>query len=214
MDGIRRGDDRQRPLGLAAAALQLPGLAAANHLWTRAAATLPGFGESALHGQLERFGEAVLADLARALLLYAVVPGVLEELVFRGLLFAGLRRIAGTGPAILGSALAFGAVHADAHHAAIAALLGLQLAFVRLRGGLRLAIFAHVANNAFVLVLRFLAETDRWPAGAAADGPATLALSLVVAGSAWAALAQSTGSPDDLGRSPQPPLQATRESDE
>jgi len=75
---------------------------------------------------------------------FALLPGVSEELVFRGL----LQRAAPPGwTAIVISGLAFAAFHVDPHHAAGVLPLGLFLAWVGSRAGTRVTIVAHVTNN-------------------------------------------------------------------
>ncbi len=177
------------------ALLQIAGLAATNHLLTRLAPyLLPGSGDSRIHEDLRLFGEAAVADLARAVVTLAIVPGLLEELLFRGLLFALLQRLAGLRWAVVGSALAFGAVHLDLHLSAIATLLGLQLGVIRSVAGLGLAVAAHVTNNLVVLLLRYADETGlEWlPRLDAAPPGVAIAIALVVAAAAWARLVQAT----------------------
>lgn len=75
---------------------------------------------------------------------FALLPGVSEELMFRGL----LQRAAGRGmAAIVISALAFSAFHLDPHHVAGVLPLGFFLAWVGSRCGTWVTIFAHVLNN-------------------------------------------------------------------
>lgn len=75
---------------------------------------------------------------------FALLPGVSEELVFRGL----LQRAAPPGlGAIVLSALGFALFHVDPHHAAGVLPLGLFLAWVASRAGTLVTIAAHVANN-------------------------------------------------------------------
>ncbi len=178
-----------------AGALQIAGLLAANHVLTRVAPRLlPGADSSRIGSDWARFGEAAVGDFAQAIVALAIVPGVVEELVFRGLVFAFVRRAAGVRWAIVVSAVAFGAVHLDLHLSTIAALLGLQLGCLRSVHGLGLAIAAHVANNLLVLVLRFHDEAQLGLLPETSGGPieiATTGLALVLAGMAWASLARS-----------------------
>jgi membrane protease YdiL (CAAX protease family) len=192
--------DRPRPRcpSVRFALLQIAGLAAANHLLTRLVPLLlPGAGGSRIHDDLRLFGEAAVADLARAAVTLAIVPGVLEELIFRGLLFALLERLAGLRWAVLGSAIAFGAVHLDLHLSMIAMLLGLQLGAMRSVSGLGLAVGAHVANNLVVLLLRYHddAGLDWLPHLDASLPGATFWIALALATGAWARLAQAMRRP-------------------
>lgn len=179
--------------------VQIAGLLGANHLLTRVAPRLlPGAASSRIETDWALFGEAALADLGQAILTLAIVPGVVEEVVFRGLLFAVVRHVSNAGWAIGVSALAFGGVHLDLHLSTIATLLGLQLGCLRHVHGLGLAIAAHVANNLGVLLLRYLDEAGRWP-WTPLEGPAVQlasgALALGLAGMAWASLAQAMRRP-------------------
>jgi membrane protease YdiL (CAAX protease family) len=80
---------------------------------------------------------------------FALLPGVSEELVFRGL----LQRAAPPGwPAIAISGLAFALFHVDPHHAAGVLPLGLFLAWVASRAGTRVTILAHVVNNSAAII--------------------------------------------------------------
>jgi membrane protease YdiL (CAAX protease family) len=92
----------------------------------------------------------MLQDIVRGLPLivafpvFALLPGVSEELMFRGLLQnAAARRT--TGIAV--SALAFSLFHLDPHHVAGVLPLGFFLAWVASRCGTFVTIVAHVLNN-------------------------------------------------------------------
>ena len=87
--------------------------------------------------------------LAFALLSFALVPGLAEEILCRGLVQRGLQRRYGPIPAILIASVFFGALHVDPIHSAFAAILGLYLgAIAYLAGSVRASIGCHVANNA------------------------------------------------------------------
>ena len=75
---------------------------------------------------------------------FALLPGLSEELLFRGL----LQRAAPAGTrAILLSAFTFALFHIDPHHAVGVLPLGLFLAWAASRCGTQVTIVAHVANN-------------------------------------------------------------------
>lgn len=98
--------------------------------------------------QVVRALTATPALIVGALLVLGVLGPVVEELVFRGLLYGWLR---GFLPfalvAILTSAL-FGLVHGEWAHVIVAGILGLALAFIRERSGsLWPPIVAHAVNN-------------------------------------------------------------------
>ena len=80
-----------------------------------------------------------------ALPVFALLPGVSEELLFRGL----LQHAVGRGAlAVVLSALCFSLFHVDPHHVAGVLPLGFFLAWSAARGGTLVTIFAHVINNA------------------------------------------------------------------
>jgi len=81
---------------------------------------------------------------------FALLPGLGEELMFRGL----LQTAAGTG--LLGiviSAVSFAAFHIDPHHVAGVLPLGFFLAWVGARCGTWVTIFAHVVNNSVAIAV-------------------------------------------------------------
>lgn len=80
----------------------------------------------------------------------ALVPGVAEELLFRGMFQSAFRRRA---LAVIFSGVLFAAYHTDPHHVAAVLPLGLYLAWLRDRTGTVLVpIFAHVINNATAVI--------------------------------------------------------------
>ena len=86
--------------------------------------------------------------LAFALLSFALVPGIAEEILCRGLVQRGLQRRVGPTAAILLASLFFGALHVDPIHSALAAILGLYLgAIAYLAGSVRASMGCHIANN-------------------------------------------------------------------
>jgi uncharacterized protein len=81
---------------------------------------------------------------------FALLPGVAEELMFRGL----LQTAAGSGLfAIVISALSFSIFHIDPHHVAGVLPLGFFLAWVASRCGTLVTIFAHVVNNSVAIAV-------------------------------------------------------------
>jgi hypothetical protein len=86
--------------------------------------------------------------LAFALLSFALVPGIAEEILCRGLVQRGLLHRYGPIPAILLASLFFGALHVDPIHSALAAILGFYLGTIAyLAGSVRASMGCHVANN-------------------------------------------------------------------
>jgi membrane protease YdiL (CAAX protease family) len=88
----------------------------------------------------------------------ALVLGPLgEEWLFRGSLFAILRRRRGPAVAIVGSALAFGLFHLHPIQSVVAAAAGLALGWLREHGGrLWPCVLAHAAHNGVWLLVGLL----------------------------------------------------------
>lgn len=190
--GAERG--RRRVVAGALVAFHVGGFAASSTLIERVARRLPGFETSRLAEALERAGDQAstaaggVVEWSALVFREALIPAAWEELLFRGLVYAGLSHAAGPRAAVLGSALLFGAAHGDLHHGCVAALLGLPLGCLRTRHGLVAAWIAHAANN-------LLAFSD--PAARALSddvGLIGVAIALAWAGSSNAILLQAMGS--------------------
>ena len=112
-----------------------------------------------MDGMMRTHADQFLGGL---LLLIAVLPGVAEELLFRGYLQSRLLERFPPRTAIAVSAFIFAAAHIDPTHAIGVLPLGLWLGLVAWRTGcVWPAILCHIANNAFAVVL-----TATQPAGA------------------------------------------------
>ena len=86
----------------------------------------------------------------------AVIPPLVEELVFRGAVLHGLRRF-GDGFAIVGSAFLFGMFHGNLIQLPFAFLCGLALAFVVVKtGNLWVSIAIHFLNNGLSAAITLL----------------------------------------------------------
>ncbi len=106
-------------------------------------------------------GERIAAmDATTLVLLFAVSPGVTEELFFRGALLTGLLAAGTRTRAVLWQALLFALVHASLYRFGVTFLLGLLFGALALRrGGLLLAVLAHTAYNASQLLTEREATT-------------------------------------------------------
>ncbi|MBA2319621.1 MAG: CPBP family intramembrane metalloprotease, partial [Deltaproteobacteria bacterium] len=97
------------------------------------------------------------APLIARLGMYAIVglvAPVVEELIFRGFLWAAIERSAPPWVAWLVTSLLFGAYHLDPMHVLAVLPLGLVLGWLRWRtGALWAPILFHLVNNALALVL-------------------------------------------------------------
>jgi membrane protease YdiL (CAAX protease family) len=96
---------------------------------------------------------------------FALMPGLSEELLFRGL----LQRAAGRGAFAIGvSAVGFALFHVDPHHVAGVLPLGLFLAWVAARAGTLVTIFAHVVNNTAAI---FAVRSETFDVGYGTEAP-------------------------------------------
>lgn len=118
--------------------------------------------------------------LAASLVALAVLPAIVEELVFRGVLARALARHS-VALAIVGSAIAFSLYHVDPAQMVSTFPLGLALATMAVRSGSVVpGMIAHFLNNATVLVVshRELPSIER-----AIDGHPSACLGLAIAAS-------------------------------
>ena len=124
------------------------------------------------------YGSTLMLELIGS----AILSPIMEELVFRGIVFGNLRKITSTGAAIFLSAFLFGIVHFNIVQFIYAFLLGIVLAlFMYKSGHMYAAMVGHIAANAFA-VLRTECNILTWTM----DGSAvawTLSIILLVAGS-------------------------------
>jgi membrane protease YdiL (CAAX protease family) len=152
---------RPRASALAGAALGTAGL---NHLlnyalfWQDRYFPLPGLWRE-LFEDLAAFRGP--ADFLLLLLLVGVVPGVCEEILFRGFVHAGLMREFESAPkAILAGALVFAGFHLNPWRFSVLLVIGLFLGFlVHRTGSLLPAMLAHALNNTLSLGLVALGES-------------------------------------------------------
>ena len=105
---------------------------------------------------LQEFGQFLGAEgmpLWQLVLFAAVIPGIFEELVFRGVLLHGLSRRLRPVPLVLAVGLIFGLFHVSLWRIPPTAYLGsLLAAVVLLTGSIYPAMLWHVLNNASALV--------------------------------------------------------------
>lgn len=123
--------------------------------------------------------------------LFALVPGISEELLFRGMF---QRAIRSPWLAVVLSGLLFSAYHTDPHHVVAVLPLGLYLAWLGQRtGSVLVPITAHVANNgAAVIVSVFFADERERAPELAGDDLLGVAAGLLIAALAMAVVAWST----------------------
>ncbi|MFO0758497.1 MAG: ABC transporter permease subunit/CPBP intramembrane protease [Byssovorax sp.] len=108
------------------------------------------------------------------LLVTALTPAICEELLFRGMLVSGLRRL-GTPAAVVISALLFGIAHASIYRLLPTFFLGSVLALARLRSRSILpGMLIHFANNGIAVGLLYFRPA--WAEQASRAGTFPLAL--------------------------------------
>jgi len=143
----------------------------------------------------------------------SLVPGVAEELFFRGVVQRSLVARIGAPAGIGLSSLIFGAFHLEPAQAIGAAIVGVPLGFLVWRtGSLIPAMLAHAVNNALALGLLRAGVPE---VHAASEGPLLLLLAVVVMVGAGYALLRTTRPPtntsvevDQLPPAPPPPAGA------
>ncbi len=105
---------------------------------------------------LESFGQSLVADIPlwQMVFFIAVMPGVLEEIAFRGVLFSGLRkRFSSTWAPVVLSALVFSVFRVSLFRFAPTFFIGVVLAVVVLRtGSIFPAMLWHFLNNFLAVV--------------------------------------------------------------
>ncbi len=132
-------------------------------------------------------GPMTLTRTLMLLLVLAVVPGICEELAFRGFVLSGLRHMGHKWQAIVLSAFFFGVTHAIFQQSIVACFLGVLIGFIAVQtGSLIPCIIYHVLHNSLALASSQLA-TDGNPAWSsfvsrAADGALIYHWSVVIGG--------------------------------
>jgi membrane protease YdiL (CAAX protease family) len=155
------------------------------------------------HSALADFESLLAGVRGRALLLallaFALMPGIAEELLCRGLLQRTLVDRLGPAAGIAIASMVFGALHLDPVHALFAAPLGVYLGLVCwLSGGIRAAVVCHIANNLTALLAEALLPDAEPPA------LPTVLLGATVAAAAMAWVWHEVG-PPTADRAPPPP---------
>ncbi len=140
-------------------------------------------------------------DALVSVLVIAVLPGVCEELVVRGVFLPSLAHSLGGGRgrlvAILASAVLFGAIHLDAYRFFFTFALGAVFGFVRLRtGSLWPSVLAHTVLNTLTFVVApFVDDPTKPYTPSAALGAACLLAGVAVSWPLLQALARGVDSP-------------------
>lgn len=126
------------------------------------------------------------------LIIIAVIPGIFEEFVFRGLIYHSYRKNGMMG-AVLLSALCFGVFHLNFNQFFYACVIGVALAFlVEATSSLYSAMLAHTALNSFsIIVLSLVNEETLEESNEAAQNlsSAQMIVSNIVAAVIWGMIA-------------------------
>jgi sodium transport system permease protein len=127
----------------------------------------------------------------------AVLPGVCEEMLFRGSLFGLLRTRVGVGVALAVTSVMFGFLHADLVRIVLTGILGLVLGWALVRSGtLWVPVVMHALNNALSFSMLYI-DTESFPG---ADSPVYLGVSalltVVCLGCVWAMAPRATPAGD------------------
>ena len=105
-----------------------------------------------------QMGDGSFAALLLDLIVYAIVPAVMEEALLRGIVLQTLRPL-GNGIAVTVSAALFGLMHGDMAQVPYATLMGLVLGFVFVyTDNLKITIVIHALANALAVVTGFMLQ--------------------------------------------------------
>jgi len=112
---------------------------------------------------VERLGALLAGQSVAGLAALAIVAGVSEEILFRGVIQPGLSRWMPAGFALLATSLLFGLVHfASRSYAVMASIMGLYLGLLfQLTGNLLAPVVAHATYD-FVALL-WVSQTSALP---------------------------------------------------
>ena len=98
-------------------------------------------------------------DIVMNTICTAIIPALVEEFAYRGVVLGVLKRY-DTGLAIVGSAFLFGMLHGNLAQIPFAFVIGLVLAFVRVKTDSMLPnILIHFGNNFYAVILSTIEET-------------------------------------------------------
>ncbi len=105
-----------------------------------------------------RMGDGSFGTLLLDLIVYAIVPAVMEEALLRGIVLQTLRPL-GSGIAVTVSAALFGLMHGDFSQVPYAMLMGLVLGAVFVyTDDLKMTIIIHALANALAVVTGFMLQ--------------------------------------------------------
>lgn len=107
--------------------------------------------------EMPNMQDGTWTGLVLNIIIVAVAPAILEELLFRGYVLQSLR-VAGDRNALWISSLLFGLMHGTIQQIPFAFLLGLVFGYIVLKtGDIRTSMILHFLNNGISVVLEFIA---------------------------------------------------------
>lgn len=106
-----------------------------------------------------------LMDIARAAPVFILIPiifaPILEEIIFRKIIFGSIYKRTNFIVAAILSALIFALVHTDPKHILVYASMGIVFAFLYIKTNrIIVPIFAHMAMNSLVVIMQFNVTPD------------------------------------------------------
>jgi membrane protease YdiL (CAAX protease family) len=149
-----------RPVHLFTPLVMLPALVFLENVLLAASGALGPSNTEGMRKTTEHYLEVTRGlGVAGTLLFLAILPGICEEVVFRGFVFRALRNYRGPTGAILISAALFALIH-DMSQWGYAFTMGMLLGFLRARtASLMTPILIHVGFNTLVL----MTSLPGWP---------------------------------------------------
>lgn len=91
-----------------------------------------------------------------AIIFYGALSPVVEEMVFRGIVYRSLKRMAGPGMAVIGSALLFGGIHGNLVQMIYGGIMGAVFAVAYEKyGSLKIPVLLHSSANIAVYLLTY-----------------------------------------------------------
>ncbi len=112
-------------------------------------------------------------EFIQVIILISLLPGICEELMFRGVVLSGMLQKLSAARSIILAAVVFGAFHLSPYHFMPVFLIGLVLGYITVRtGSIFPAMFVHVLYNAVAFSVReisgpaavsWLGQTDHVP---------------------------------------------------
>ncbi len=140
-------------LGVGLVLLGFGMMTAANFIGSYISLFFELFNMTSLTVEIEQDGS--LSAMWLNVLVIGVLPGLLEELLFRGVVLQGLRP-AGDRVALVFSALMFGLMHGNMAQAPFAFVLGMVFGYITLKtGNILWTMGLHAANNALTVMMEY-----------------------------------------------------------